>query len=328
MQNGSALNPWAYDDPTSARRKAFHLGEILGLTTTDSEELLAFLQNIYSKEIVTGLHNALTEEDTLLLTPYSLPTKESINNGEIFLPDSPHNIIKTGKFCDVPLIAGISSHEGMIMIPRVLSKPHLLPWVESNFQHVLSRTLCIRDNANFTRETTQKVKHFYFGNKGLSKETLSNYIEFNTDALFACGINYTVRQHIAFHRSPVFYYQFAFDGKLGLLKNLLGMKNLTGVCHGDEVGYLFDGSLQDVLLDPESPEVQTTRRLVRLWTNFAKTGNPTPGHDSMLDVIWSPATTSDLTYLNIDKELTMRCGLRNENVHFWEQTYKAALQEG
>jgi hypothetical protein len=47
-----------------------------------------------------------------------LPTKESINNGEAFLPDSPHNIIKMGKFCDVPLIAGISSHEGMVMIPR------------------------------------------------------------------------------------------------------------------------------------------------------------------------------------------------------------------
>jgi len=47
---------------------------------------------------------------------------------------------------------------------------------------------------------------------------------------------------------------------------------MSGVCHGDEVGYLFDGSLQDVLLDPESPEVQTTQRFVRLWTNFAKTG--------------------------------------------------------
>lgn len=66
MQNGSALNPWAYDDPTSARRKAFHLGEILGLTTTNSTELLAFLQNLSSKEIVTGLHNALTDEVTHL----------------------------------------------------------------------------------------------------------------------------------------------------------------------------------------------------------------------------------------------------------------------
>jgi len=47
----------------------------------------------------------------------------------------------------------------------------------------------------------------------------------------------------------------------------------------------------------------------------------------MLDVIWSPVTTSELTYLNIDKELTMRCGLRTENVNFWEQIYNVALQE-
>lgn len=66
LQNGSALNPWAYDDPTSARRKAFQLGEILGLMTTDSKELLAFLQNLSSKEIVTSLHNALTDEVTNL----------------------------------------------------------------------------------------------------------------------------------------------------------------------------------------------------------------------------------------------------------------------
>jgi hypothetical protein len=62
MQNGSAVNPWAYDEPTSARRKAFQLGEVLGLTTTDSKELVQFLQNLSAEEIVTGLHNALTDE--------------------------------------------------------------------------------------------------------------------------------------------------------------------------------------------------------------------------------------------------------------------------
>jgi hypothetical protein len=62
MQSGSALNPWAYDDPTAARRKAFRLGEILGLKTTDPIELLEFLQNLSAKEILTGLHNALTDK--------------------------------------------------------------------------------------------------------------------------------------------------------------------------------------------------------------------------------------------------------------------------
>lgn len=62
MQSGSVLNPWAYDDPSTARRKAFRLGEMLGLKTTDSKELLKFLQNLSAKDILTGLHKGLTDE--------------------------------------------------------------------------------------------------------------------------------------------------------------------------------------------------------------------------------------------------------------------------
>jgi hypothetical protein len=62
MQSGSVLNPWAYDDPSTARRKAFRLGEMLGLKTADSKELLTFLQNLSANEILTGLHKGLTDE--------------------------------------------------------------------------------------------------------------------------------------------------------------------------------------------------------------------------------------------------------------------------
>jgi len=79
---------------------------------------IVYSSTSYSMVLCSYIYYCIHFKDTLLLTPYSLPTKESRNNGEVFLPDSPHNIIQTGKFCDVPLIAGISSHEGMIMIPR------------------------------------------------------------------------------------------------------------------------------------------------------------------------------------------------------------------
>jgi hypothetical protein len=62
MQGGSVLNPWAYDDPSTARRKAFRLGEMLGLKTADSNVLLEFLQNLSAKEILTGLNEGLTDE--------------------------------------------------------------------------------------------------------------------------------------------------------------------------------------------------------------------------------------------------------------------------
>jgi hypothetical protein len=47
---------------------------------------------------------------------YSIPTSDNENCGEVFLPDSPHTLLTTGKFQDVPLIAGISSQEGMLAL--------------------------------------------------------------------------------------------------------------------------------------------------------------------------------------------------------------------
>jgi hypothetical protein len=43
----------------------------------------------------------------------------------------------------------------------------------------------------------------------------------------------------------------------------------------------------------------------------------------MLGQTWRPATTSELSYLNISKEMNMRHDLRNESVIFWEEMYKS-----
>jgi hypothetical protein len=54
-----------------------------------------------------------------MLIFYSVPTQDKGDlNEEIFLPDSPLSLLSSGKFHDVPLIAGISSHEGMLMLKR------------------------------------------------------------------------------------------------------------------------------------------------------------------------------------------------------------------
>jgi carboxylesterase type B len=47
---------------------------------------------------------------------------------------------------------------------------------------------------------------------------------------------------------------------------------VAGVCHADEIGYLFHIGMLDLDLDPSSPEFKTLSRMVKLWTNFAKTG--------------------------------------------------------
>ena len=68
-----------------------------------------------------------------------------------------------------------------------------------------------------------------------------------------------------------------------------------GVCHGDDLIYLFDvdfvnGTLSEA--DAAVRELMTT-----LWTNFARNGDPTPP-DSGLS--WTPLqANSEIKYLNI-----------------------------
>jgi len=47
---------------------------------------------------------------------------------------------------------------------------------------------------------------------------------------------------------------------------------VAGVCHGDDIGYLFHNAIVDLDLDATSPEYKTRSRIVKMWTNFAKTG--------------------------------------------------------
>jgi carboxylesterase type B len=51
-------------------------------------------------------------------------------------------------------------------------------------------------------------------------------------------------------------------------------RNLVpGVCHGSEVAYLFKAFyIDEAKLSPNTDYMKTVSRMVKLWTNFAKTG--------------------------------------------------------
>lgn len=89
--------------------------------------------------------------------------------------------------------------------------------------------------------------------------------------MFVQGIRRTVRNHAKYGNMPIYMYRFSFDGALGLYKRMLGLQR-PGVCHGDELGYLFKFGFFNLSLDPKSMEVLVKNRMVRMWTNFAKYG--------------------------------------------------------
>lgn len=68
------------------------------------------------------------------------------------------------------------------------------------------------------------------------------------------------------------------------------------------------------------------RKICRLWTNFAKYNDPTPVHEKLISVQWTPvlADTKDvnLDYFIINDDMRMVRNINKQRVDFWKRIYE------
>jgi bile salt-stimulated lipase len=167
------------------------------------------------------------------------------------------------------------------------------------------------------------ISEFYFDGAPLSRAVRHQYTKYNTDLMFARGIDMTANIHAYNQKSNVFYYKFSVDQSLNLIKNLLLLQNYEGAVHADDIPYLFQITSVPAPLLPSNPAIATRRLMVRLWTNFAKTGNPTPPNDPIATVQWSPVEGNQ-QYYEIGARVFQGTNPHGERMYFWN-SLKATL---
>ncbi|CAH8470165.1 unnamed protein product [Schistosoma turkestanicum] len=142
------------------------------------------------------------------------------------------------------------------------------------------------------------------------------------DLDFACPtLNFA--EHVArLPNAKVFLYRFNKRTKA------LPLPKWTGVMHGYEIEYIF-GMPYDAKFSKEfykftEDEEQMSSLLMKLWTNFAKTGNPSKDENNILQKPEWPLyrrtdelITSESDYLLIEDELKPATGLRRDRCRFW-----------
>jgi carboxylesterase type B len=77
-------------------------------------------------------------------------------------------------------------------------------------------------------------------------------------------------QQFSKQTSPVYFYRFSYDGALNVPKRML-LLQFPGAIHADELPYMFEQDIPFPVL-PTNFAFTVGRRLVRLWSNFAKYG--------------------------------------------------------
>nr|AJP62548.1 carboxylesterase [Oxya chinensis] len=317
--SGSALSAAAFS--AAVPERTFVLAEHLGLRTRSSEELLMYLMEFPAKAFVEDMHHALAPEDKeRTVVPFVMTVEPPDAEGGAFLTRPPAEIVRSGKFQRVPLLTGVTTLEGAVfLVKNVRNAINATANLDMSFLRLVPQDFNGRkeDRIALCRE----MKNFYYGDQPVSSDNLAPYVDIRGDLAFNYPVVKTARIHSAQTQS-VYFYVFSADGELNHMKRIAKAEKLEGACHGDDVFYLFRSSLFDVAAEPTSTESKTIANLTRLWTNFAKTGNPTPDKGGDLGVTWPAFSERAPAYLRIDNGgLCVAREPWGERMAFWDRLY-------
>ncbi|XP_046751128.1 juvenile hormone esterase-like isoform X2 [Diprion similis] len=297
MQSGAILNPWVTTPPKI--ETAYRFAALLGKETTDPNEIVEHLRTIPALQLIQTELQVPTPEDRMR---FLFPFRPCIDDKspQPFLPKHPRELAANG--IDVPVIIGYNSHEGLFFLMGLVDQTFEV--LNKNFEVAVTEDLIV-ENPSKISEVASEIRKFYFKDKEISRETMEDYVQCYGDLYFVNGILKTVEHQQKKSKTPTYLYKFAYENPRSMGKLVMKVP-LKGAAHADELQFLFRGKLYDDLLkiEPNSFDQKLSDAMVKMWTDFAKTGNPTPQTNELIPVKWAPVTRTTKNYLDIGTELS------------------------
>lgn len=263
-QSGSTLLPWAQNTNIKIKELAYKIPLIKGKIVTSDDQLLQFLKGLSTKDLIAYSMLVLATETWRGGIHFGfVPTVEKSGEWETFLDKKPYDALSRGEFTKVPFMAGFCSREGLLMVSHGAPRLEKLKKDKSFLEFL---PFDIDETEKQAMEVKLKTTYLEAEQKYDDEDAFA--IDFFTDVDFFGG-GYVSASLIAKNNSPVYFYEFAYDGGLNYLKKKHNIPH-KGACHGDEGGYLIRSNLIDGEISKTDEIVKN--RLVGMWTNFAKYG--------------------------------------------------------
>ncbi|KAJ0179649.1 hypothetical protein K1T71_004240 [Dendrolimus kikuchii] len=308
VQSGSSIANWGINrDPVWI---ASLLAKDLGYDVTSPKDIYDVLSKVSYKDLTKAKPKKPLGKylDTELL---HLPCIEDVIEGEeAVLDDLPYNLFKKYPK-NIPLIYGSTSKEGLFLIAADTKET-----LEERDKRYLYASDLIFPSEEVAEEEDKKARKLYFGDKEMNMNTIMNVSVLFTDLYF--GMPVILESELLLGKSaPTYNYHFNYEGGRNFLKYLTGYKNESGACHADEVLYIFRGNMWPFRIN-EKDQIMIDW-MTKMWTNFAKYGNPTPEGQKDIPVQWVPSKPNELKFLYIEQELKMGPIPNPETYKFWKK---------
>ncbi|XP_053674680.1 acetylcholinesterase-like [Anopheles nili] len=303
------------------------LARLIDPSVRTDQKVLRTLNAASPQQMVELCDRTPTEEERRrgILMPFR-PVVDVASKDPI-IPAHPITAMKTTDHIrSIPLMLGYNSREGGSFLAHLIRFPELY---RNDMERVLPRTINVIHGTPEAKELARAMEMFYFGSSGFTMKKVPEAADMMTDFSYSVIMRITAELHARYqHRSPLYFYRFEYDGALNQYKKFLPSP-IPGAYHADELGYLFRMRMLPKEVLPQSIEARVRRYMCRLWTNFARYGNPTPAHDESLPFQWTsvppmePETPAgfDLPYLRINAQPQMAINPDEERIDFWRKIY-------
>ncbi|XP_015113517.1 esterase FE4 isoform X2 [Diachasma alloeum] len=164
------------------------------------------------------------------------------------------------------------------------------PICPKNHQEAVKSGILVPCIIGLVSEETLMLQEHYIRDCGNEEKLIPLLVKLTTDACFTAMAHWVLEYQKA-SNAPTYFYNLSYEIKQTLAK-LNPKVTLPGTSHADDLSFLFHHKLMDEFgkkpLCSNDTHNRIVQRIVEMWTNFAKTGNPTPKTSELIPIIWEP----------------------------------------
>ncbi|XP_042866021.1 venom carboxylesterase-6-like [Penaeus japonicus] len=331
LQSGNALTPWALRK--DHKETAFIIGQVFNCSAANKTSNSSSAGGLNSTALLDCLRKLPFQQLTVIpsafVTWLSTPQVMTPRVDGAFLRAHPASLLQSGIYNEVDLISGVTEVEAALPALATLSNPTLQKALFNDFASVAPATLGMEGEVD-SSHLARKVFNAYLPGAQVNEGSVRSLAQLLSDGAYNVPNAEVLRLHCKRGRGRVFAYRLQHRGLFGATDLFNSSVGYMWVSNGDDLKYLFRGGL--ALNSTSNMTSRTTSRstfsvlesksdqrlsniMVRLWTNFAATGYPTP--DPFLGFMWAPACTPTIPYLSLTPAPTMFMDRNARTYAFW-----------
>nr|UUB32777.1 carboxylesterase COEC4 [Dendroctonus rhizophagus] len=318
MQSGSALNSFIRGKQTST----YELAQKLGIDSHSDKLILSELQKVPVEELFKASQAIWDSFLISNIRPFC-PVIEPKSKEPGLITEEPLELLKSGRYNKVPMIIGYNTLEGIFIYAfmKVFSRRGSDYFLSD--MSLVPYTLNLRINSEAFKRVSEEIRRMYgiTGEENLMVEAdMEKGIKLYTHNYFLTDIYKSAVIHSKTSKFPVFFYRFDLDTDLNFIKKISQVKT-KGAGHADDLPYFFKTI---VTQQPKaaSLEYKLIQKMTKLWTNFAKVGNPTPSIND-LEIMWKPTKKDELNFISMENgEFRLLVDPEKEFIDFWKNLYR------